>query len=319
MQTGKTLCFTVDDDESGDRLDLYLSQKKNENSRSFFQRLITGSMVKVNGKVMKKASYSFRTGDEIEVEFPEPVKIDVEPENIPLDIVFEDEYIAVINKPQGMVVHPACANYSGTLVNALLYHCKDLSGINSVLRPGIVHRLDKDTSGLIVIAKTDEAHISLAEQIKEKSAHRQYVALVDNCFNTDSGVIETGYGRNPTDRLKMAVFPLPSPGADTNIRYARTDYTVLEQFKGKDNYALVRCDLHTGRTHQIRVHMAYIKHPVVGDPVYGSKNQKFALNGQLLHAQKLSFVHPITKRFMEFEAPIPDYFENVLSKLRSRT
>ncbi len=314
-QTEKTLTFTVDDDESGDRLDLYLSQKKNEYSRSFFQRLISSSMVKINGKEAKKASYSVRIGDVIEVDFPEPVKIDVEPENIPLDFIYQDNDLAVINKPQGMVVHPACGNYTGTLVNALLYHCKDLSGINSVLRPGIVHRLDKDTSGLIVIAKNDEAHISLAEQIKEKSAHRQYIALVDNCFNVDGGTIETGFGRNPNDRLKMSVLPMPVAGADTNVRIAKTDYKVLEQFKS-DNYSLVRCDLHTGRTHQIRVHMAYIKHPVVGDMTYGSKNQRFKLNGQLLHAQKLSFVHPRTNELMEFEAPLPDYFEAVLKKLR---
>ncbi len=314
-QTEKTLTFIVDDDESGDRLDLYLSQKKNEYSRSFFQRLISSAMVKINGKEAKKASYSVRIGDVIEVDFPEPVKIDVEPENIPLDFIYQDNDLAVINKPQGMVVHPACGNYTGTLVNALLYHCKDLSGINSVLRPGIVHRLDKDTSGLIVIAKNDEAHISLAEQIKEKSAHRQYIALVDNCFNVEGGTIETGFGRNPNDRLKMSVLPMPTAGADTNVRVAKTDYKVLEQFKS-DNYSLVRCDLHTGRTHQIRVHMAYIKHPVVGDMTYGSKNQRFKLNGQLLHAQKLSFVHPRTKEPMEFEAPLPDYFEAVLKKLR---
>lgn len=318
MQDKQTLRFVADDSDIGDRLDVYLCQQKNEFSRSFFQRLIASDMVKVNGQVMKKASYSVRSGDEIDVMFPEPVKLDLEPENIPLDIVYEDKDLAVINKPQGMVVHPACGNYSGTLVNALLWHCKDLSGINSALRPGIVHRLDKDTSGLIVIAKNDVAHISLAQQIKEKSAHRQYVALVDNCFNTTEGMIETGYGRNPNDRLKMAVFPLPSPNVDSNIRYARTDYTVLEQFKGTDNYALVQCKLYTGRTHQIRVHMAYIKHPVVGDPVYGSKKQKFALNGQLLHAQKLSFVHPTTGQFVEFEAPLPNYFQNVVEKLRKQ-
>lgn len=311
----KILSFTVDECESGDRLDMFLSQKKNEYSRSFFQRLITGGAVVVNGKLLKKSSYQVKEDDKITVEFPEPLKIDVEAEDIPLDFVYQDNDIAVINKPQGMVVHPAVGNYSGTLVNALLYHCKDLSGINSELRPGIVHRLDKDTSGLIVIAKNDEAHISLAQQIREKSAKRSYVALVDNCFNTQNGVIETGFGRNPNDRLKMAVFPLPK-GEDTNIRYARTDYTVLEQFRGKDNYAMVQCDLHTGRTHQIRVHMAYIKHPVVGDPVYGSKNQKFNLAGQLLHARKLSFEHPRTHEIMQFEAPLPDYFIAVLENLR---
>ncbi len=319
MQNENSLSFTVDDNESGDRLDLYLSEKKNEYSRSFFQRLISSDAVRVNGKTGKKASYQVRMGDVIDIVFPEPVKIDVEPENIPLDFIYQDNDLAVINKPQGMVVHPACGNYTGTLVNALLYHCKDLSGINSVLRPGIVHRLDKDTSGLIVIAKNDEAHISLAEQIKVKSAHRQYVALVDNCFQNESGTIQTGYGRNPNDRLKMAVLPMPkNPEDNPNVRFARTDYTVLEQYRGNENYSLVRCDLYTGRTHQIRVHMAYIKHPVVGDPVYGSRNQHFKLNGQLLHAQKLCFEHPRTHEQMEFTAPLPDYFEEVLAKLRNR-
>ncbi len=316
MQTDKILSFTVDDNEAGDRLDVYLSQKKNGTSRSFFQRLITSSSVLVNSKPAKKASYAVRVGDEITVEFPEPVKLDIEPENIPLDFIYSDNDIAVINKPQGMVVHPACGNYSGTLVNALLYHCKDLSGINSAVRPGIVHRLDKDTSGLIVIAKNDVAHLSLAEQIKEKSARRSYLALVENCFAQEKGTIETGYGRNQTDRLKMAVYPLSLTQTDANIRVAKTDYTVLEEFHNVQNYSLVRCDLHTGRTHQIRVHMSYLKHPLVGDPVYGSRNQKFKLNGQLLHAQRLSFVHPRTGEPMTFEAPLPDYFEAVLKKLR---
>lgn len=319
METEKTLCFTVDDFESGDRLDLYLAQKKNGNSRSFFQHLIADGFVQVNGNIAKKAAYKVCTGDEITVQLPEPVTIDIEPENIPLDFIYQDDDLAVINKPQGMVVHPAVGNYSGTLVNALMYHCKDLSGINSVMRPGIVHRLDKDTSGLIVIAKNDFAHISLAEQIKEKSAKRTYLALVDDCFNNTEGTIETGYGRNTEDRLKMAVFPLAMTQTNPNIRIAKTDYKVLEQFGGGNNYALVQCDLHTGRTHQIRVHMAYIKHPVVGDPVYGRKNQKFKLNGQLLHAAKLSFVHPRTEKRMTFEAPLPDYFEKVLNDLRKRT
>lgn len=316
METEKTLCFTVDDFESGDRLDLYLAQKKNGNSRSFFQHLIADGFVQVNGKAAKKAAYKVCTGDKIAVQLPEPVIIDIEPENIPLDFIYQDDDLAVINKPQGMVVHPAVGNYSGTLVNALMYHCKDLSGINSVMRPGIVHRLDKDTSGLIVIAKNDFAHISLAEQIKVKSAKRTYLALVDDCFNNTEGTIETGYGRNTEDRLKMSVFPLAMTQTNSNIRVAKTDYKVLEQFGGGNNYALLQCDLHTGRTHQIRVHMAYIKHPVVGDPVYGRKNQKIKLNGQLLHAARLSFTHPRTGENMTFEAPLPDYFEKVLSDLR---
>lgn len=318
METEKTLCFTVDDFESGDRLDLYLAQKKNGNSRSFFQHLISDGCVCINGKTVKKAAYKVCTGDVITAELPEPVEIDIKPENIPLDFIYQDDDLAVINKPQGMVVHPAVGNYTGTLVNALMYHCKDLSGINSVMRPGIVHRLDKDTSGLIVIAKNDMAHISLAEQIRVKSAKRTYLALVDDCFNTNGGTIETGYGRNPDDRLKMAVFPLSMTQSNSNIRVAKTDYKVLEQFGGGNNYALVQCDLHTGRTHQIRVHMAYIKHPVVGDPVYGRKNQKIKLNGQLLHAARLSFDHPKTGERMTFEAPLPDYFEKVLKDLRRR-
>lgn len=319
MQNDDILHFTVEDHESGDRLDVYLAQKKNGSSRSFFQHLIDEGCVTVNGKTAKKAAYKMCEGDEVSVKLPEPEVIDILPENIPLDFVYQDNDLAVINKPQGMVVHPAVGNYTGTLVNALMYHCKDLSGINSEIRPGIVHRLDKDTSGLIVIAKNDKAHISLAEQIKEKSAKRTYLALVEDCFNVEGGTIHTGYGRNPDDRLKMAVFPLQRADTDANIREAKTDYKVLEQFGGgNNNYALVQCDLHTGRTHQIRVHMAYIKHPVLGDPVYGRRTQKFKLNGQLLHAARLSFEHPTTHQRMEFEAPLPDYFEAVLDTLRKR-
>ena len=320
MQTEKTLSFTVDDIESGDRLDVYLTQKKDGSSRSFFQRLIDDGNVTVNGKIIKKPAYKISTGELITVELPEPVSIDVEPENIPLDFVYQDDDLAVINKPQGMVVHPAPGNYSGTLVNALMYHCKDLSGINSVLRPGIVHRLDKDTSGLIVIAKNDVAHVSLAEQIKVKSAHRTYLALVDGAFNVEGGTLETGYGRNPDDRLKMMAFPLQRTQTDPNLRVAKTDYKVLEQFCYQgNNYSLVQCDLHTGRTHQIRVHMAYIRHPVVGDPVYGKQPHRFKLNGQLLHAARLSFCHPKTGEQVTFEAELPDYFQRVLTVLRQNS
>ena len=308
--------FSAEDGDAGDRLDLFLVEKNGERSRSFYQKVIGSGGVWVNGKAVTKAGYTLRAGDEVKIDYPEPVEIPITAENIPLDFIYQDEDIAVINKPQGMVVHPAVGNYSGTLVNALLYHCKDLSGINSAVRPGIVHRLDKDTSGLIVIAKNDRAHISLAEQIKEKSARRSYIALTENGFAVDSGTLETGYGRDKKDRLKMCVYPMPKEGAAGDIRIAKTDYTVLEQFPGDRAYALVRCDLHTGRTHQIRVHMAYLKHPIVGDPLYGSKNQAFRLAGQLLHAERLCITHPITGEAMEFHAPLPDYFEAVLKRLR---
>lgn len=315
MELKKEL-YIAEEEQSGDRLDVFLAQE-NGKSRSFFQKLIRDSHVKVNGQIVQKAGFVLKKGDQIETEYPEPVEISLKPENIPLDFVYQDEDIAVINKPQGMVVHPAVGNDHGTLVNALLYHCKDLSGINSVLRPGIVHRLDKDTSGLIVIAKNDMAHISLAEQIRTKNARRSYLALVENCFTQLKGTLETGYGRDAKDRLKMSVYPMPKQ-EDESVRIAKTDYMVLEQFPGSRSYALVRCDLHTGRTHQIRVHMAYLKHPIVGDKTYGSKKQEFALEGQLLHAEQLNIRHPRTGQDMEFHAPLPDYFCEVLEKLRNR-
>lgn len=312
-------CFIVEDEEAGDRIDVYLTQKNDKYSRSFYQKVISAAGVQVNGKIIKKAGYSVQLGDEVQIQYPEPVEIRLAAENIPLDFVYQDEDIAVINKPQGMVVHPAVGNYTGTLVNALLYHCRDLSGINSVLRPGIVHRLDKDTSGLIVIAKNDRAHISLAEQIRTKSARRSYIALVENGFSVENGTIETGYGRDKNNRLKMSVYPLPSEkNPNGNIRVAKTNYAVLEKFSGARTYTLVRCDLHTGRTHQIRVHMASLKHPVVGDLVYGTKNQEFQLAGQLLHAECLRIIHPATGEPMEFHASLPTYFEKILKILRGR-
>jgi len=236
---------------------------------------------------------------------PEPRPVDVQAQDIPLDILYEDEDIIVINKPQGMVVHPAAGNYNSTLVNALLHHCRDLSGINGEMRPGIVHRIDKDTSGVLVVAKNDHSHVNLAQQIKDKTAVRKYIALVEGDIKEDAGTIDAPIGRHPVYRKKMAVVP--------GGRRAVTHFKVLERF---GRYTLIEARLETGRTHQIRVHMAYIGHPVVGDPVYGYKRQSFNLNGQLLHAQCLGFKHPRTGRYMEFCAPLPDYFTDVICKLR---
>ncbi|MDE6105419.1 MAG: RluA family pseudouridine synthase, partial [Clostridia bacterium] len=231
----------------------------------------------------------------------------VKPENIPIEIIYEDGDFAVVNKPQGMTVHMGNGNTEGTLVNALLYKLDALSGINGVIRPGIVHRIDKDTSGLLVVAKNDKAHLSLANQIAEKTCRRTYLALLEGNLKTDSGTVTTYIGRSPTDRVKMAVVP-PDKG-----KLAITDYTVIKRYEG---YTLCRFDLHTGRTHQIRVHAKHLGHPVVGDTVYGIKKQKFKLEGQLLHAFRLALVHPTTGREMTFEAPLPDYFTDVLSKLK---
>lgn len=274
--------------------------------RSQIQKLIEDGNVTVNGAVIK-TSYKVKNGDEIKVIVPDPAKLDVKPENIPLDIVFEDEHMLVINKPQGMVVHPAAGNYEGTLVNALLYHCKDsLSGINGVLRPGIVHRIDKDTSGLIMVAKTNEAHLSLSEQIKTKTAYRHYVCITTGHILQKKGIIDAPIGRHPTSRLKMAVTP-------TNSKEAVTHFEVLEYL---NNATYVACRLETGRTHQIRVHMQYIGHPIIGDPLYLNKNS-YNLKGQALHAQRISFNHPITNERMEFHAPPPKYFNELLEKLRN--
>jgi 23S rRNA pseudouridine1911/1915/1917 synthase len=245
-------------------------------------------------------------GDAIWVEFPDPVQYEVMPEDIPLNIVYEDDDIAVINKPQGMTVHMGNGNYKGTLVNALLFHLKNLSGVGGVIRPGIVHRIDKDTSGLLVVAKNDKAHVDLAEQIATKTCRRIYLALLEGNLKNDSGTVTTYIGRSPDDRTKMAVVA-PDKG-----KLAITDYEVIKRYR---DYTLCKFSLHTGRTHQIRVHAKYLGHPIVGDPVYGIKKQKFALNGQLLHAWQLQLVHPVTKQQMTFEAPLPDYFQAVLAKL----
>ncbi|MBM7855131.1 23S rRNA pseudouridine1911/1915/1917 synthase [Desulfohalotomaculum tongense] len=296
--------FQVTKDDAGMRLDKFLAREIDDLTRSYIQKLLHENMARVNGKKVK-ASYKLQPGDNVELEQPDPVELSVEPENIPLDIYYEDEDIIIVNKPQGMVVHPADGNYSGTLVNALLYHCRDLSGINGVLRPGIVHRIDKDTSGLLMVAKNDAAHLDLARQLKEHSVTRRYLALVHGNIKVDSAVIDAPIGRDPRDRQKMAV-------TDKNSKPAVTHFTVKERF---GRYSLVECRLETGRTHQIRVHMAYIKHPVVGDAKYGGQTREFKLAGQLLHAAVLGFKHPGSGEYMCFEAPLPRHFQAVLNKL----
>lgn len=300
--------YTAERDE--ERLDVFLARMDETFSRSRIQRLISEGRVTVGGRTGKpvKANYRLTAGETISVDVPEPETIDVVPEEIPLDILYEDEDVVVVNKARGMVVHPAAGVSHGTLVNALLAHCTDLSGINGALRPGIVHRLDKDTSGVMIAAKNDTAHRSLAEQIQEKTAHRTYWAILTGNIREDEGVIHGAIGRSPKDRQKMAV-------VRENGKDATTKFRVLERF---GEYTLAECRLLTGRTHQIRVHMAYIGHPVVGDPKYGAKKCPFAITGQALHSKTLSFIHPRTGERMEFEAPLPEDMENILSTLRKK-
>lgn len=285
------------------RIDKWISEQNGDISRSALQKLLKEEKVTVNGKSAAK-SYKVKNGDIIEIDIPPPAELDVEPENIPLEIVYQDEHLLVVNKPKGMVVHPAAGNYSGTLVNALLYHCKgQLSSINGVIRPGIVHRIDKNTSGLLIVAKTDKVHIGLAEQIKEHTFTREYHAVVCGKLREPTGIVEAPIGRHPIDRKKMCV-------TDKNSKYAKTEYTVLTDV---GSYSYVKLKLFTGRTHQIRVHMAYIGHPVFGDDVYG-KASKYC-EGQCLHAKKIGFVHPIDGKYYEFDSELPDYFKFVLNKL----
>ncbi len=286
------------------RIDTYISGEIDDVSRSYAAALADSGHVFSGGKAVKK-NYKTRIDEEVVVEIPEPESLDVEAEDIPLDIVYEDKDLIVVNKPQGMVVHPAAGNYHGTLVNALLWHCKnELSGINGVLRPGIVHRIDKDTSGLLVVAKNNEAHLELAKQLKEKKANRRYIALVCGRV-TGEGVVNKPIGRRPNDKKKMVIVQ--------GGREAVTHYRPIEEFLG---YTLIECVLETGRTHQIRVHMQSIGHPIVGDKVYGAKNDRIKTDGQLLFAKTLGFVHPASGEYMEFSAPLPGYFEEVLNKLR---
>lgn len=292
------------------RLDVFLSAQCGDLTRSAIKKIIDGGHVLLNGRCAK-AGDSVRRGDAVELDVPEPVSLAAVPEDIPIDIIYQDEDMAIVNKPQGMTVHAGSGNTSGTLVNALLYHLDSLSGINGVIRPGIVHRIDKDTSGLLVVAKNDRAHVELSRQIADKTCRRIYVALLEGILPDDSGTIVTDIARSSADRKKMAAVPAGKG------KYARTDYRVLRRYE-RDGYTLCEFSLWTGRTHQIRVHAQYISHPVVGDPVYGYKKQRFRLNGQLLHARRLLLKHPRTGEEMEFEAPLPDYFADVLRTLDGR-
>ena len=297
--------YIVDESSVGTRLDVFISNNFENKSRSYVQGIIEDGAAIVNGKC-RKSNYKLKLSETIILSIPDPIELNVAAEDIPLDVIYEDSDVIVINKPQDMVVHPAPGNYSGTLVNALLYHCKDLSGINGILRPGIVHRIDKDTSGALVVAKNDNAHNSLAMQLKDHSMTRSYLALVEGIIKQDEGSIDQPIGRHTNDRIKMAVV--------INGKKAITHYKVIERF---ENYTLVECNLETGRTHQIRVHMAKIGHPLVGDLVYGFKKQRFNLKGQVLHAKRLGFLHPSTNEYMEFVSPLPDYFEKLITKLRN--
>lgn len=296
-------------DMAGIRIDKYLTESLSGFTRSALAKLIEDENVLVNGKAVSK-NYKLRLNDNITVFVPDAVPLETEPENIPIDIIYEDDDLLVVNKPKGMVVHPAAGNYNGTLVNALLYHCKDsLSGINGVIRPGIVHRIDKDTSGLLIVAKNDTAHLDLAQQIKEHSFHRAYQAVAYGNFKDDSGTVHQPIGRSPKDRKKMAV-------TDKNSKDAITHYEVLKRY---GNFTHIRCVLETGRTHQIRVHMSYIGHPLAGDSVYGPKKVITSLNGQCLHAGEIGFVHPRTKEYIEFKSPLPDYFIKFINTLENKS
>ena len=289
-----------------ERLDIYISEKLGI-TRSAVKKLIDGGNVTLNGKA-PKSSAAVKTGDVVHTSIPDPVVPDLTPEDIPIRIVYEDDDIAVIDKPQGLTVHAGNGNLSGTLVNALLYRLKNLSSIGGVIRPGIVHRIDKDTSGLLVVAKNDAAHLSLSKQLQDKTCAREYYALCEGLFRDKRGTVDTFIGRHPTDRVKMAVV------SEEKGRRAVTHYEVVKLFS--KGYTFVKFSLETGRTHQIRVHCAHLGHPIVGDPVYGYKKQKFNLNGQLLHAFRLSLDHPRTGDRMTFESPLPDYFEKVLETLK---
>ena len=297
--------FIVTSEVAGSRLDKAITMLCPELSRNSAQQLIESGNILVNGTVCNK-KYSVSEGDVVSIELPEPTNLSVEPENIPLDIVYEDEHLLVVNKPKGMVVHPAAGNYNGTLVNALLYHCGDsLSGINGVIRPGIVHRIDKDTSGLLVVAKNDAAHKGLAEQIKEHSFTRVYNTVVVGNIKDDFGTIDAPIGRHPKDRKKQAVI-------DKNSKNAVTHFEVLERYNG---FTFLKVKLETGRTHQIRVHMAYRGTPVAGDVVYGNPKKTYGLQGQCLNASTIGFIHPITGEYLEFTTDLPDYFKDFLRRI----
>ena len=298
--------FSVSEEDAGVRIDRYLSDQYQEVSRSYLQKLLKDEAVLVGGKPVK-SNYKVNTGDKIEVSMPEAVEPEIEAEELNLDVLYEDKDIIIINKPKGMVVHPAAGHYSGTLVNGLMAHCRqDLSGINGILRPGIVHRIDMDTTGVLIACKNDMAHNSIAEQLKEHSITRKYYAIVHGMLKDGEGTINAPIGRHPVDRKKMSI-------NEKNGREAVTHYKVLESFQ---QFTYVECQLETGRTHQIRVHMASIGHPILGDAVYGPAKSPFRLQGQTLHAGVLGIIHPRSGEYMEFTAPLPDYFEELLRKLR---
>ena len=300
--------FSAEDTDTGKRADKFLSDKLENISRYALQEYFSDGNVLVNGKQQGK-NYRLRFNDRLEVRIPEPVVYEAVAENIPLDIVYEDSDVIIVNKPKNMVVHPAAGNYSGTLVNALLHHCKDsLSGINGVLRPGIVHRIDKNTSGLLIVAKNDTAHRKIAEQIKDHSFTREYEAVVCGNIKENEGTVNQPIGRNPNDRKKMAVTAV-------NSKEAVTHFKVLQRF---GQYTHIAVTLETGRTHQIRVHMAYINHPVAGDDVYGSDKLTSKLGGQCLHARKIGFVHPSSGEYMEFTSELPRYFSDFLTELEKK-
>ena len=303
----ETINFKVDVEKAGIRIDRYLADVCLDFSRSYLQKLLKDQMVSANGKVVK-ANYKTRAGDEVALQVPDMQPLDIKPEEIPLDILYEDEWLMVVNKPKDMVVHPSAGHMEGTLVNAVMAHCGEhLSGINGVLRPGIVHRIDMDTTGALVICKSDFAHQSLAEQLSVHSITRKYRAIVHGNLKEDEGTVRGAIGRHPTDRKKMAI-------NERNGKPAVTHYRVLERF---GNYTYIECQLETGRTHQIRVHMASIGHPLLGDAVYGPKKCPVKnLQGQTLHAMVLGFIHPRTGAYMEFEAPLPEYFSNLLLQFR---
>lgn len=301
------ISLQADETYMDERLDKFLSAMLPDQSRSYLQKIIKDGNVLVNGEP-KKSSYRLEDRDEVTADLPELKSPDIEPENIPLDILYEDASILMVNKPKGMVVHPSAGHYTGTLVNAVLWHCQgQLSGINGVSRPGIVHRIDKDTTGVLVVCKNDAAHNAVAAQLKEHSITRKYRAIVHGVIKEDEGTVDAPIGRHPTERKKMA-------SGVKNGKRAVTHYRVLERFQG---YTYVECQLETGRTHQIRVHMASIHHPLLGDTVYGPAKDSHHLEGQTLHAMVLGLIHPVTGEYLEVEAPLPEYFENLLKKFRA--